>query len=82
MLYMICHTHTNYRVGLPGPAVPVRVMVGLDPGFIWADTSFDESRQSLSLLISNYEEFANSRPRESTASAPRQESGPCAPPCG
>ena len=49
-LYMICHTHTNCRVGLPGPAVPVRVMVGLDPGLLRAETSSDESRQSLKSL--------------------------------
>ena len=77
-LYMICHTHTTCRVGLPGSAVRVRAMVGLDPGLLWAETSFDESRQSLSLLISNMEENANNRPRESTASSQRQD--PCRPP--
>ena len=81
-LYMICHTHTTCRVGLPGSAVRVRAMVGLDPGLLWAETSFDESRQSLSLLISNFEEIANTRLGESTASAPRQEPRPSAPPSG
>ena len=52
---MICRTHRNCRVGLPGHAVPVRVMVGLDPDFIWAETSFDESWQTLGLFISNFE---------------------------
>ena len=70
-LYMMCHTHTNCRVGPPGHAVPVRVMVGLDPDLLRAETSFDESRQSLSLLISNFEEISNIMPGESTTSAPR-----------
>ena len=52
---MFCHTHTNCRVGLPGPAVHVREMVGQDPGLLWAETSFDESGQSLSLLTSNFD---------------------------
>ena len=84
-LYIVCHIHTNCRIGLSGPPVPVRVMVGLDPGLLWApsaETSFDESRQSLSLLISNFEENVNTRPGESAASAPRQEPGQCAPPSG
>ena len=71
-LYIVCHIHTNCRIGLSGPPVPVRVMVGLDPGLLWApsaETSFDESRQSLSLLISNFEENVNTRPGESAASA-------------
>ena len=79
---MIFHTDTNSRVGLPGSDVPVRAMVGLDPGLLWVETSFDESRQSLILLISNFEEIANTRLGESTASAPRQEPGPSAPPSG
>ena len=82
LLHMICHTHINCRVGLPGAAVPVRVNVGLDPGLLLAETSFDESRQCLSLLTSNFEEITNTRPGESTASAPRQEPGPSAPPSG
>ena len=66
------HTRTNCPVGLPGPAVPVQVMVGLDPGLLWDEASFDESRQGLSLLVSNFEEIASTRPGESTASAPWQ----------
>ena len=54
-------------------------MVGLDPGLLWAETSSDESRQS---LISNFEEIASTRPGESTASSPRQEPGSSAPPSG
>ena len=47
-------------------------MVGLDPGLLWDEASFDESRQGLSLLVSNFEEIASTRPGESTASAPPQ----------
>ena len=79
---MICHTDTNRRVGLRSPAVPVRTVVGLDPGLLSAETSFDECRQSLSLLISNFEEIASTRPGESMASAPRQEPWLPAPPSG
>ena len=46
-LYMICHTHANCRVGLPDPAVPVRVMIRMDPGLLWAETSFRQSLKSL-----------------------------------
>ena len=60
-------------------------MVGLDPGLLWAastETLFDESRPSLSLLISKFEENVNTRPGESASSAPRLEPGQSAPPSG
>ena len=85
MLYIVCHTNTNGRVDLPGPPVPVGVMVGLDPGLLRAasaETLFDESRQSLSRLISNFEENLNTRSGESAASALPQEPGQSAPPNG
>ena len=62
-------------------------MVRAHPGLLRApsvETSFDESRQSLTkiILISNFDENLNTQPGESAASAPRQEPGQSAPPSG
>ena len=83
-LYCLSHPYQLSRRS-SRPSCPCRAMVGLDPGLLWAastETSFDESRPSLSLLISNFEGNVNTRPGESAASAPRQEPGQSAPPNG
>ena len=60
-------------------------MADPDTGLLWAvsaESSFEESRRSLSLFTSNFEEDANTRPGESTESPPRQEPVQSATPSG